>query len=387
MKQQVARILAPLTLLEWGGVLTYFYLSHRVALFLHPHFRPLVLLTGILLLISAICLLVCGTDASAAHDCDAEGCAATHRQLTWAGAFAFLVLFVPLALAVKVSPDSYGIGLIQNRGVADALEHAPTDGSRAKLAALAARQLKKSSPAATPPRVAAPATYAGVDQPVVQATPGSQTYPSADAIPKGWSPSTPDYGPSVNVPDQELDYLTNDEVLAKLHTPATGPHAKKKAALVAVNEQPNAQTKFGSFKDLLDMADSPLRQTSANELPKADDGKTISLEVVDLLVAAQDPAISSSLEGQQVELVGQVLPGENHSLLLLRMLVLCCAADAQPLAVRVDTRADAGPGLQQLTWAKVRGEVHFTKHGGTQVPVIAASEVTPVKRPAEPYLY
>jgi hypothetical protein len=47
-----ARILAPLTLLEWGGILTYFYFSGRIAAFLHPMFRPLVLVTGILLLIT-----------------------------------------------------------------------------------------------------------------------------------------------------------------------------------------------------------------------------------------------------------------------------------------------------------------------------------------------
>ena len=51
-----ARILAPLTLLEWGGILTYFYFSGRIAAFLHPMFRPLVLVTGILLLITALCV-------------------------------------------------------------------------------------------------------------------------------------------------------------------------------------------------------------------------------------------------------------------------------------------------------------------------------------------
>ena len=54
----LGRILAPLTLLEWGGILTYFYFSGRIAAFLHPMFRPLVLVTGILLLITALCVAI-----------------------------------------------------------------------------------------------------------------------------------------------------------------------------------------------------------------------------------------------------------------------------------------------------------------------------------------
>ena len=66
-----ARILAPLTLLEWGGILTYFYFSGRIAAFLHPMFRPLVLVTGILLLITAACVAIFHED-ECSHEHDHE---------------------------------------------------------------------------------------------------------------------------------------------------------------------------------------------------------------------------------------------------------------------------------------------------------------------------
>ena len=52
---KAGRILPPLALAEWGAILTYFYCSDRLTAYLHPLFRPLVFVTGILLLLSAMC--------------------------------------------------------------------------------------------------------------------------------------------------------------------------------------------------------------------------------------------------------------------------------------------------------------------------------------------
>jgi len=113
---RVGHILAPLALAEWGAVLTYFYCSGRLAAYLHPYFRPLVFVTGILLLVSAGCVWYSDTP-HALPACDDTGCETRHGKTILGGLFPFAVLILPIALAAILSPDSFGAGLVQNRGV------------------------------------------------------------------------------------------------------------------------------------------------------------------------------------------------------------------------------------------------------------------------------
>jgi len=384
MRQNVARFLAPLTLFEWGGILTYFYFSHRLTAFLHPSFRPLVLVTGFLLLFTALCLLFGGKDEEfhSARDCGQFDCDASHARLTFGGLFAFLVLLVPIALAVKISPDGYSTVLIENRGAAESLESVPESRSRAV-------------PSPTP-------VYVGVDnfaEPPLPQNPEAapQEYPALTGdIPKGWvPPNAPEFSESKTVPDDD-DYPSNDALAAKLRAGSNVsiPEAQKlpkapsgKAApLAALNERaPTAETPLGTLKDVLKMADSPLNDEGGGSLNAGPGGRAVALEVVDLLIAAQKPAAMKELSGKRVEFTGQILPAEGHNFRLLRLLVLCCAADAQPLAVRVETHD--GKSLPSMAWAKVTGKVAFVKKGHGSVPVVTAEEVSLIKKPNEPYLY
>jgi len=110
------RVLAAITLAEWGAILTYFYCSGRLASYLHPIFRPLVLVTGILLLASAGCIL-CFDESCFQLACDDVGCETRHGKMALGGLLSFAVLVSPIAFAAKISPDSFGSGFIQNRGV------------------------------------------------------------------------------------------------------------------------------------------------------------------------------------------------------------------------------------------------------------------------------
>ena len=132
----LGRILAPLTLLEWGGILIYFYYSGRIAAFLHPLFRPLVLATGILLVLTAVCVAIFQEDdcSHTSHDHDHEPDFAedeqdqhthSHGSLSVRRFLAFLILLLPLALAAKISPDSYGANLINNRGLVEDVRGLP----------------------------------------------------------------------------------------------------------------------------------------------------------------------------------------------------------------------------------------------------------------------
>ena len=363
MTQRIARFLGPFALFEWGAVLTYFYFSHRLSGFLHPSFRPPVLVTGVLLMLAAGSLLFSEDDGEL-RSCDGESCDHSHRRLTLGGWLGFLVLLLPILIAVKVSPDTYGTVAIQNRGVAESLESIPGARTRAGR------------------RMPSP-IYAGADTPLERGSANGRNM--AVDIPKGWvPPNAPEFSPSTNVPDTE--YPSNEEMAALLRENAghSGAPSPKKP-LRALNERSDTASPFGSFDELLRAADSPLHQGGAGALKQAGDGERLSVEVVDLLIAAQKPALVKALNGKRIELTGQVLGSDGGNFRLMRLLVLCCAADAQPLAVQVKTHQ--GPKPTPMSWVKVTGKVIFTKKGKAIVPVIAAESIAPVSQPDEPFLF
>ena len=252
-----ARLLAPLTLLEWGGILVYFYCSHRLTALLHPYFHLLVLVTGLLLLASSVCVFLAddGPDSPSDHECDGAFCDRSCAGITSRRFLAFLLLSVPIALAAFISPDFYGSVMIRNRGVSESLEK-----------------------------------------------------------------------------------TQSDTVAASIPQPAA--------------------TQNGEFT---------------------------AVEVGDLLMAAQTPSGAKAYNGKRVELVGQVFPLGENRFELVRTLILCCAADAQMLAVRVESDRDLD--VSSMKWAKVRGRVGFTIKDGHSIPVVNAEKVLIVQQPVDPYVY
>ncbi len=150
MNALLSKYLAPLTLLEWGGIMMYFYLSGRIAAFLHPMFRPMVLVAGVLLAVTAVVLLFSKTECCG-HGDDEEGHSHSHEHSAFRNVMSFLILLLPIALAAGISPDSYGSNMVRNRGVI------------ANNAALPRSKSMPPMPAETHAAVASPVAYAGVD--------------------------------------------------------------------------------------------------------------------------------------------------------------------------------------------------------------------------------
>ncbi|GEM_PF-390392 len=115
LSRLISRILPPLTLFEWGGLLTYFCLSHRISAFLHPVFRPLVLVAGVLLLLSAGCVAWFGGSAGA-FDCTCSQ--ARSISSPWRSLLVFAILTLPIAGAAALSPDTFSNAFIESRGLA-----------------------------------------------------------------------------------------------------------------------------------------------------------------------------------------------------------------------------------------------------------------------------
>ena len=125
------------------------------------------------------------------------------------------------------------------------------------------------------------------------------------------------------------------------------------------------------------------------KLPKNEAGQ-VRAEVVDFLYATQLPEVREQLENKPVEIIGQLMPAKTNNpkgnrLVLIRMMMSCCAADAQPVALSIEPQQK--PDLPDMTWVKITGKAAFPVEGGQFKPVIQNVVLEKIDPPAEPFLY
>jgi uncharacterized repeat protein (TIGR03943 family) len=124
---------------------------------------------------------------------------------------------------------------------------------------------------------------------------------------------------------------------------------------------------------------------SSQYLPKSADGN-IALEVTDLLYAESEDSLRRMFADKTIEVIGQYLPGADaKQFKLVRMFIVCCAADARPLAVPVEV---SGPmTATEMGWVKVVGKATFTLNGDRAHVILRADKVESTDPPAEAMLY
>ncbi len=90
-----------------------------------------------------------------------------------------------------------------------------------------------------------------------------------------------------------------------------------------------------------------------------------------------------AVKGRTVRMTGFVTPGHGGSWDLTRIILNCCAADAQSVKVRIH----GGPALPADTWVTVTGTWHpgGTLGTGSAAVALDARTVTKVPRPANGY--
>jgi uncharacterized repeat protein (TIGR03943 family) len=118
-------------------------------------------------------------------------------------------------------------------------------------------------------------------------------------------------------------------------------------------------------------------------IPEPDSDRAI--EFIDIHYANESASYASTMgivEGLPIELVGFVThPDEaaGGSFALTRFYVSCCAADAIPYSVIVDSGSD----FPDDTWLKVSGNIR--EAGGRFL--VSASRTDRIAAPSDPYLY
>jgi uncharacterized repeat protein (TIGR03943 family) len=95
-----------------------------------------------------------------------------------------------------------------------------------------------------------------------------------------------------------------------------------------------------------------------------------------------------SLTGRQITLSGFVLPGDGGSWYLTRMVITCCAADAQP--IKVGLAGSVPGGLKANDWIKVTGTYLADRTdkdpvNGEPIPYLTVASSAPIPTPALQY--
>jgi uncharacterized repeat protein (TIGR03943 family) len=114
---------------------------------------------------------------------------------------------------------------------------------------------------------------------------------------------------------------------------------------------------------------------------------SIQVETLDLLFAAQEPGLRGEFENQRVSIVGQYVPprgGSEGGFDLVRMFVVCCAADARPLGIKVTGQPVSVP---RMGWVRITGIARFEDNGGVLEPTLELEKIEEVEPPRESFLY
>jgi uncharacterized repeat protein (TIGR03943 family) len=121
--------------------------------------------------------------------------------------------------------------------------------------------------------------------------------------------------------------------------------------------------------------------------PPLPPGRAPEVSLPDVVMRAANDA-SGSLTGRLITVTGFVL-NEPGGVDLARIVIICCAADAQLARVHLRDR-DGGGGAFRFadnTWLRVEGEVTpaVRQPNTAPIPTLRAVTVTPVVAPANPY--
>jgi uncharacterized membrane protein YcgQ (UPF0703/DUF1980 family) len=160
---------------------------------------------------------------------------------------------------------------------------------------------------------------------------------------------------------------------------------KDESASASSTEPPLPQDGNGSTAGQNGTGQDSRGDSSEQYLPRAEDGN-VALEVSDLLYSETEASLRKVFSGKTIEVIGQYLPGSDKSeFKIVRMFIVCCAADARPISVPV--KMEGPVSVPDMSWVKVIGQPEFVPNGDRTKVVIKGAQVQPTDPPAESMLY
>lgn len=109
----------------------------------------------------------------------------------------------------------------------------------------------------------------------------------------------------------------------------------------------------------------------------------IYMEILSSVVVFRQPFI-----GKEIEIAGFVYREPDltdNQLVVGRIAVQCCTADATPYGVMAEYAGASE--LKDDTWVKLKGTIGQTDYSGNTIVKIDVTEAEPIERPDNPYIY
>lgn len=116
----------------------------------------------------------------------------------------------------------------------------------------------------------------------------------------------------------------------------------------------------------------------------ADPNQPVPMEVTDLITVSRSPEQIKTFTGRQVRTIGFFVAQPGQPQKLVRWLMWCCAADAQPVSVELD--GNTAGHWKDTQWLEIIGTAQFPSTLGHVIPQIDVTSIKPTSEPDEPYL-
>ena len=116
----------------------------------------------------------------------------------------------------------------------------------------------------------------------------------------------------------------------------------------------------------------------------ADPNQPVPVDVTDLITISHSPAQIQTFTGRKVHAIGFIIPQANGQPKLLRWLMWCCAADAQPVSVQLT--GNVSGDFKGDQWYEIIGTASFPSTLGQVIPTIQVDTIGKTEEPDEPYL-
>jgi uncharacterized repeat protein (TIGR03943 family) len=116
----------------------------------------------------------------------------------------------------------------------------------------------------------------------------------------------------------------------------------------------------------------------------ADPNQPVPVEVTDLITVSHSPDQIKAFDGRKVRTIGFMVHQPGKTPKLVRWIMWCCAADAQPASIELG--GDLSGNWNETQWLEITGTAHFTSTLGQVIPRIDVDTIKPAQEPDEPYL-
>ena len=116
----------------------------------------------------------------------------------------------------------------------------------------------------------------------------------------------------------------------------------------------------------------------------ADPNQPVPVEVTDLITLSRSHDQIKAFDGRKIRTVGLLIQKPGESPKLIRWIMWCCAADAQPVAVNLT--GNLSGNWKETQWLEITGTAKFPFTLGQAIPQIEVDTIKPTEEPDEPYL-